>query len=115
VNKKKDEEIPVVMGSGNVFEDLGFPQPGEALAKAELIRQISLLIKKRKLTQEEVGKILKLPQPKVSMLLRGRITGFSTDRLIRFLNALDCDVEIRIRVPKSRRKARPGRIAVTMG
>jgi len=113
MNKKREEEIPVVMGSDNIFKDLGFPEPEEALAKAELIHQISIIIKKRKLTQEQVSKLLKLPQPKVSLLLRGRITGFSTDRLLRFLNALNCDVEIRIRLPQSRRK-RHGRIAVTM-
>jgi predicted XRE-type DNA-binding protein len=114
MSKRKDEQIPVVIGSDNIFKDLGFPEPEEALAKAELIRQISLIIKKRRLTQEQVSKLLKLPQPKVSLLLRGRITGFSTDRLLRFLNDLNCDVEIRIRIPRSRRR-RQGRIAVTMG
>ena len=103
------------MGSDNVFKDLGFPEPEEALAKAKLIHQIILLIKKSKLTQEQVGKLLKLPQPKVSLLLRGRITGFSTDRLLRFLNALHCDVEIRIRPPKSKlRFLRRGCTVVTM-
>lgn len=104
------------MGSDNVFKDLGFPEPEEALAKAKLIHQITLLIKKRKLTQQQVGKILDLPQPKVSLLLRGRITGFSTDRLLRYLNALDCDVEIRIRPPRTgRRRLRRAHTVVTMG
>jgi predicted XRE-type DNA-binding protein len=111
--KKREEEIPVFMGSGNVYEDLGFPEPEEALAKAELVRQISHLITRRKLSQLEVAEILGLPQPKVSLLLRGRISGFSTDRLLRFLNALHCDVEIRIHRPKARSRRR-GRIAVTL-
>lgn len=116
MNKKKEEEIPVFMGSDNIFKDLGFPEPEEALAKAKLIHQITLIIKKRKLTQSQVSVILDLPQSKVSLLLRGRITGFSTDRLLRFLNALNCDVEIRIRPPTSgRKRTRRGHTIVTTG
>ena len=116
MNKKKEEEIPVFMGSDNIFKDIDFPEPEEALAKAKLIHQITLLVKKRRLTQEQIGVILQLPQPKVSLLLRGRITGFSTDRLLRFLNALNCDIDIRIRLPKvGRKRSRRGRTTVTTG
>jgi predicted XRE-type DNA-binding protein len=88
MTKKTAKELSVFMGAGNVFEDIGFPEPEEALAKAELVRQISHLIARRKFSQMEVAEILGLPQPKVSLLLRGRISGFSTDRLLRFLKAL---------------------------
>ncbi len=113
MRKKKEKEIPVFMGSGNVFKDIGFPEPEEALAKAELVRQISLIIANRKLTQAEVGKILGLPQPKVSLLLRGRITGFSTDRLLRFLNVLNCDIEIRVH-PRNARRRKTGRGSIAV-
>ncbi len=93
------EEIKVVASSGNVFADLGFVNSDELLIKAELVRQISNLIDGRKLTQSEAAKILGIDQPKVSALLNGRFSGFSTDRLFRFLNALGSDVEIRV-VPK---------------
>ncbi len=85
------------VSSGNVFADLGVDAPEEALAKAELTAEISRVIKARGLTQAAAAKLLGIDQPKVSALLRGRLTGFSTERLIKFLNALGRDVEIVIR------------------
>lgn len=104
----KDEEIFV--GSGNVFEDLGFKNPEEALAKAELIRQLGHIAKQKNLTQVQIGKILGIPQSKVSKLMCGHITGFSTDRLMRFLTLLSCDVEIFVHLHPRRQKI--GKIAV---
>ena len=98
----------VVESSGNVFADLGIAEAGEALAKAELARRIGEIIRSRRLSQVDAGKLLGIDQPKISSLLRGRLSGFSVDRLLRFLNALDRDVEIvsRRRPPRSRRRAR---------
>ncbi len=94
--------------SGNVFEDLDLPNPEERLAKAELARQIENIIKRKRLTQERAAKMLGISQPKVSALLQGKLAGFSIDRLLKFLIALDQDIEIRIRArpPRSRRRAR---------
>ncbi len=89
-------------GSDNVFADLQVADAAEALAKAELARQIAEIIGKRHLNQKEAATLLRIDQPKVSALLRGRLTGFSTDRLFRFLNALGREVEIVVRT--SRRK-----------
>ncbi len=82
--------------SGNVFADLGVSHPREALAKAELAHQICKIIKKRKLTQTRAAEILGIDQAKVSALARGRLRGFSTDRLFRLLNALGQDIEIKV-------------------
>ena len=87
----------IEMSSGNVFADLGVPKPEEAWAKAELARKIGVLIVERKLTQAEAASLLGIDQPKISALLRGRLQGFSSDRLFRFLNALGSDVEIVVR------------------
>ncbi len=89
-------EIEVYSSSGNVFADLGLPNADELLIKAQLADQISDLISERNLTQIEAAKILGLDQPKVSALMRGRLAGFSTERLFRLLNALGQDVEIRV-------------------
>jgi predicted XRE-type DNA-binding protein len=83
--------------SGNVFADLGLADPEEALAKAELARQIGALLAERGLTQAQAAALLGIDQPKVSALVRGRLEGFSLDRLLRFLLALDRDVEIVVR------------------
>ena len=82
-----------VVGSGNVFEDLGYPRPAEALAKAELARKIGALIAKRGLTQAAAAEVLEVDQPKVSALVRGRLAGFSLDRRVRFIALLGSDVE----------------------
>ena len=96
-------KIQVTKSSGNVFADLGLPNADELLAKAEMVRQISHIIAQRRLTQAEAARILGTTQPKVSALLRGHLSGFSMERLIRFLNALDRDVEIVVkRKPRSR-------------
>ena len=97
--------------SGNVFRDLGFEHPEEELAKAHLILQIVELVRARGLTQIAAARVLALPQPKVSLLLRGQTAGFSTGRLIRLLNRLDQDVEIVVRTKASAR--RPARLRVT--
>ncbi len=93
------------MSSGNVFKDLGVSAPEEALAKAELTVKIAEIITSRRLTQAAAAEILGVDQPKVSALLRGRLAGFSTDRLLKFLTALGRDVEIVIR-PRRHAKGR---------
>ncbi len=105
--KRKTEHA---VSSGNVFKDLGVSAPEEALAKAELTAKIAEIISSRKLTQAEAAEVLGVDQPKVSALLRGRLAGFSTDRLLRFLTALGRDVEIVIR-PRREAKGR-GRLHV---
>jgi predicted XRE-type DNA-binding protein len=103
----------VTEGSGNVFEDLGLPDSDELLAKARLASAISDIISGRHLTQAAAADLLGTTQPKVSNLVNGRLEGFSLERLARFLNTLDRDVEIVVkRRPRSRKTAR---ILVTVG
>ena len=92
-----------VVGSGNVFADLRVPRPEEALAKAELAHTITKLIERRRLTQAEAANILDVDQPKVSALRCGRLSGFSLDRLVRFVVLLGHDVEIVVK-----KRSRPG-------
>lgn len=101
------QESDIQVSSGNVFADLNLHNPDEMLIKAELVRQVCQIINKQKLTQIETAELLGIDQPKVSALLRGKITGFSLERLFRFLNALDRDVEIAVKSkPKTRKSAR---------
>jgi predicted XRE-type DNA-binding protein len=95
--KKGEDPVRIERSSGNVFADLGLKNPEELLAKAELVQRIADIIAERKLTQVRAAKLLGIDQPKVSALLRGKLDGFSTDRLFRFLNALGRDVDIVIR------------------
>ncbi len=98
---KMKKKIKCEESSGNVFADLGLPNPEKALAKAEVARQIGKIIKKKRLSQTKAAKILHIDQPKVSSLLHGYLTGFSLERLFRFLNDLGQDVDIAITPAKS--------------
>lgn len=93
------------VSGGNVFADLGLPNAEELQAKAALAHQIASIVTHRHLTQVEAAGIVGTGQPKVSELLAGRLDGFSIERLIRYLNALDRDVQI-IVSPKPRTQAR---------
>jgi len=100
----------VTASSGNVFADLGVKDADTALAKAELAAEIARIIRGRRLTQAQAAALLGIDQPKVSKLIRGRLEGFTADRLMRYLTYLGRDVHILI---KRRRKASErGRVAV---
>jgi predicted XRE-type DNA-binding protein len=96
LKKKKIGKIEYLEGSENIFADIGIPSPEQALAKAKIAMKISDIIKKKKLTQSKAAKILKITQPKISLLLRGYLTDFSLERLLRFLNDLGQNVYISI-------------------
>ena len=101
------EEPFYIESSGNVFADLGLPDADQLLVKAGLVQQIANITAERHLTQVETARLLGTTQPKVSDLLAGKLSGFSLERLFRFLNALDRDVEIRVSPkPRGREHAR---------
>ena len=87
-------EKTVVPGSGNVFADLGYPNPLEHQTKARLVGQIADIIQERCMTQAEAAQVFGIDQPKVSALMNGRFRGFSVYRLMAFITALGRDVEI---------------------
>ncbi len=73
------------MASENIFADIGIENAAEGLTKAELVWEIDHSIKKRKLTQAKAAEIIGINQPKVSALLRRKLSGFSVERLMHFL------------------------------
>lgn len=88
------EGITVIHGSGNIFADLDLPDADELLVKADLVIQISALIKTRKLTCGAAAQMLDISRSEGAALLRGQLDDFSFGQLLRFLNALDRDVRI---------------------
>jgi len=97
-------------GSGNVFADLGLPDPEQDMARANLVHAIGDILRARGLSQSEAAAVLGVDQAKVSALLRGRISGFSTDRLMRFLTRLGHNVTIIVERPG----VEHGRVSVAM-
>ena len=98
---KKRYEI----GSRNVFKDLGLPNAEEHLVKAQLVYKIDTIMKDRGLKQAEAADLLGVKQPDVSKMLRGDFRQFSVERLLRFLVALDQDVEIVVKPHRSSSEA----------
>lgn len=100
------EKVKIERSSGNVFADLGFPDADAHLLKADLVTRIDEIVRRRRLTQAQVAKLLGLSQPDVSRLLRGNFRDYSVERLLRLLMTLGRDVDIVIRKPRSRRRGR---------
>ena len=101
----------IVRSSGNVFADLGLADAGERQTKVRLAMAINDVLQRRGLSQGKAAELLGINQPKISALSKYRLEGFSVERLMRFLTALNRDVEIIIRErPRARR---PGRVFVT--
>ena len=102
-----DADETITRGTGNVFADLGFPDAEERQTKLRLAYTINDVIARRRLTRAVAAERLGINQPKVSALAHYKLEGFSVERLMTFLTALDRDVEIVIRKkPRSRSAAR---------
>ena len=108
--KRRGESAAVTRGSTNVFEDLGYPDAVERQAKLRLAYALNQVVEHRGLTQSAAATLLGLSQPKVSALRNYKLAGFSVERLMNLLTALDQDIEIVIR--RKARSRKGGRITV---
>jgi predicted XRE-type DNA-binding protein len=95
--KTAKRTLQVERSVGNVFDDLCLCNPQDRLAKAKIADRICQIITQLGLTQAKAAELLHLDQPKISALMRGKLKGFSVERLFRCLNDLGLDVEITIR------------------
>ena len=100
----KKPVIPVTPSSGNVFADIGVPEPEEELAKAQLASRIREIVRGSRLTQVAAAAVMGIDQPKVSALLSGRLSHFSSERLMRLLTRLGQDVEVVVKSKPRRRQ-----------
>jgi predicted XRE-type DNA-binding protein len=106
----KRKELVFEVSSGNVFADLGLPNAEELGTKLRLCVVINRILEKRKMTQAEAARVLGVNQPKVSALKGYKLEGFSVERLMHFVTALEHDVVIEIR-PRAGKKG-AGRVRV---
>lgn len=95
--KRLVEGIEVETGSGNVFADLGLPDAEKLKIKSGLAIEIVRAVRQRGLTQEEAGRRMGVPQPKVSALLRGDFANLSERKLMDCLTRLGYDIEITVK------------------
>lgn len=105
--KEHSETEPEFVAScGNVFADLGLPNPDQELAKAQLALAIRRRIAALNLTQTAAAKRLGTDQAKISQLYNGKVGSFSLDRLLRFINALEMNVEITVQPTRNQERGR---------
>lgn len=109
MTKETDYEVD----EDNIFSAIGRKDANELIARSDLLEEVGNLIEKSGLTQHEVAKKLGIKQSKVSMLVNGHLSEFSTDTLLHYLAILGCKVEIRVRKPRRQNIfSRRGGIAV---
>jgi len=111
MTKIRHDDADFVIGSGNVFRDLGLDSPEEKLTKAGLALQIHDRVKALGLNVTQAALRLGIPQPKASRLLRGYAVGFSTEKMLTFLTKLGQDV--RVVVSDAAGKSTTGRFVIT--
>lgn len=102
----------ITKSGGNVFADIGVRNPDEALVKARLAHVIARTIESKQMTQSEAADLLGIDQPRVSNLVRGKLGGFSIDRLFRFLTLLGSDIEIVVKETSKQNQLRHMKVAV---
>jgi predicted XRE-type DNA-binding protein len=104
---RKSIKSEIRRGATNIFADLGRPDAENHFVKAQLVSRMMDIMKARNLSQTALADIVGIAQPDVSNLIRGRFRGYSIDRLMSVLVALDQDVEIVVRrKPRGRTDAR---------
>jgi predicted XRE-type DNA-binding protein len=101
--RKELEMTKIEKSSGNVYKDLGLANPEQMFIKATLAAKIAEILAQRGLTQVEAAKLLGIPQPKVSALLRGQFRGISEAKMLECLNRLGRDIDIVVRKPSRTR------------
>jgi len=94
--------ITIETGSGNVYADLGMADASEMLVKAKLASKIGDIIKRQNLTQHQAADLLAMPQPKVSMMLRGQFRGISESKMLDCLARLGRDIDIVVKPARRR-------------
>ena len=97
MNKRKIDGVEVEISSGNVFADLGLPDADKLKIKSGLVFETTKAVRNLGLSQEEAGRRMGLPQPKLSGLFRGDFSNVSERKLMDCLNRLGYDIEIKVK------------------
>jgi predicted XRE-type DNA-binding protein len=94
----------VTKGSGDVFRNLGFSaaEARNLRIRSELMTALRKVIEKEGWTQADAAKRLKVSQPRISDLTRGKISRFSLDTLVNMLTDAGMDVAVKVRQPNRR-------------
>ena len=106
MTRKRRKTVSYERGSANVYSDFGYGGAGDMLVKAKLVSRIADLLAERRLTQTRAARLLGVPQPKLSKMLRGQFRGVSERKLMDCLTRLGQDINIVVRTtPEAKRGA----------
>ena len=105
-SRNAEQSGAIIRGTGNVFADLGLADAAERLVKLRLAYVLNQVLAERTLSQADAAEVLGVTQLNISALRHYKLAGFSVERLMNLLTALDQDIDIVIRrKPRSRRAA----------
>jgi predicted XRE-type DNA-binding protein len=88
-------DIEVVVGSGNVYQDLALSDAETRLLKAELAAEIIRILRERDLTQMKAAKLVSVPQADLSRIKNGKLRGISVERLLDILGRFNRGVRVK--------------------
>jgi predicted XRE-type DNA-binding protein len=91
---KRNTDVTIEEGSGNVYADLGYANAAEMQRKSRLAGEIARALKARRLTQQDAAELLGIDQSKVSRITRGQFRGVSEGKLLELVAKLGHDVKI---------------------
>ena len=98
-NNKKNKRLKIERSSGNIFVDLGFTQEEAAnlMLRSQLMFVVKETIKERGWTQQKAAKKLAIHQPRVSDLVKGRLSEFSLDALVCMVEKLGYEIQLKLK------------------
>ena len=97
------EKLKMTKGSGNVYRDIGFSEEEsqDLLIRSTLMLELKRRIEQLGLTQAKTAEQLQVTQPRVSDLVRGKISVFSTETLIGMLAKLGGQINVSVKFKKA--------------
>ena len=90
----------------NVFEDVGFSREDAAALKLKTDLHTKIVKCAAHRSQQELQTLLGTTQPRVSDLLRGKMSKFSLDMLVIYAEKLGLHTEIKTTAPRKQNRAR---------
>ena len=88
--------LDYTISSGNIFQDLGFANAEEKLAKVKLASVIADILEQQQITPQQAAQILGLALEQINNLTNGILKDFTIENLLSYLIKLGQNVEIMV-------------------
>ena len=96
------KRLKVARGSSDVFQDLGFrePEARNLALRSQIMIRIEEFVERSGLTQARAAARLRVTQPRLNALLKGRIEQFSLDALVNAATRAGLHIDLLVTTPK---------------